>query len=137
MEWFDFAKVQTLGTEQKSILRFGVSPRWSCCVMLSNWDVHCRVCAVLINSGNAVVRGMVRMRWYHCRTEMPEGGECDGFHLSLRADLDDTTRIEADRQETTWASIYVRLRGGGLPGPETVVVPAGSTIVANCAHSPC
>ena len=64
--------------------------------------------------------------------DMPEGGECDGFHLSLRADLDDSIRIEADRQETTWASIYVRLRGGGLPGPEHVVVPAGATIVANC-----
>jgi hypothetical protein len=63
---------------------------------------------------------------------LPDGGECDGFHLSLRADLNDEIRIEADRQETTWASIYVRLRGGGLPGPDSVAIPPGSTIVANC-----
>ena len=64
--------------------------------------------------------------------DLPDGGECDGFHLSLRVELDDTTRIEADRQETTWASIYVRLRGGGLPGPDSVTIPPGSTIVADC-----
>ena len=56
---------------------------------------------------------------------LPEGGQCDGFHLSLRVAIDDTTTIESDRQETTWSSVYVRLRGGGLPGPEAITVPPG------------
>ena len=70
--------------------------------------------------------------WTCDAVDVPNGGQCDGFHLSLRVDVDETIKIEADRQETTWASIYVRLRGGGLPGPQSVTIPSGSTIVASC-----
>ena len=71
------------------------------------------------------------------RFVLPEGGECDGFHLSLRVQVDEETIIEADRQETTWASIYVRLRGGGLYAgqPASITLPPGGTIVAHCSSA--
>jgi hypothetical protein len=52
----------------------------------------------------------------------------------LQLQVDETTIIEADRQETTWASIYVRLRGGGLYAgqPASVTLPPGGVIVARC-----
>jgi hypothetical protein len=47
---------------------------------------------------------------------------CDGFHLSLRAQMDAEVVLDADAVETTWACTYVRLRGPG----DAVPVPPGA-----------